>query len=974
MNSPSSDGSETIVDIFVLCKSDTENPLSTEHLEQKGYRVTLFSDSPHLLETLRFGKPNLLICDSLSLGQEAYEVCRQIKADSELWMVPVLILTSASRLGDLLCVLDCNADNFIAYPSDPHYLLSLIEGMLVTPVERQTPDQIKTQFKIQHDDHMFVVTADRRKLLEFLLSSFEIAVNKADELGRERSTNASLEESVRKIQETATEQNRIISIINATLQQKEQAITSLNAEIKNKAQQIAELDREKEFLLKERDENKETIAAAEERIRALEGEKDEASRTHALESGELSRKISDLSEELAGTSTGLRETKQALGEETARRETAESELAALRPEKEQADKSLRAMTLECGQLRNALTSEKNRALAAEQDAKSLLQAKSQSEQDLTRIIDDLKETAKQQAEDIVTLKDERVADKNRISTLEVQLANLAAGKEQSESDFRKTTEDLRHELLDLKGSLASATTALEEKTRSLAALETVSAEQKSAGEQALVQVRSLETELGVVRFALEQEKQHHAATEESLQGVIRERDSALATLQGVHEEVKSDLSAHRDDLAQAKQEAASLAEERSGLQQRLEEAGLQVRSLEEKLQLASRDQAGSDKQIRSLSDELDAVKATLETERRQRCSGEDSLRTVASAAEKTGEQLRAALAEQGRLKSELARVQEEVRRSEGQVHADHSLHEHRILEISSDLAAANIRLQYLEEQVRVLTHEKFEAEQKASSLAAEIDQARSALADEWEDHMTANERLAAAVQEKDQLRATIQPAGEPAVPGPAARAVVIRTSDLPAEVTAAPHSLVAVPAPSGVAPAHGASGVEDLFEERDAAETGEEELPSVTIVHDPDPKVTLDVYPCTPAPEIPPAEDDPADEIESDEEESGEDADESDDADAEEPDEDGDDDEDTGADPVSSARPIPPVTGLSFNRAQWFDLLKWAHHSGVLTQDQRLQIVRMGRLIQRGRRLTQKQDEQVREMLVLVQSLGYRFS
>jgi hypothetical protein len=34
----------------------------------------------------------------------------------------------------------------------------------------------------------------------------------------------------------------------------------------------------------------------------------------------------------------------------------------------------------------------------------------------------------------------------------------------------------------------------------------------------------------------------------------------------------------------------------------------------------------------------------------------------------------------------------------------------------------------------------------------------------------------------------------------------------------------------------------------------------------------------------------------------------------------------------------------------------------------------MGRLIQRGRRLTQKQDEQVREMLVLVQSLGYRFA
>jgi hypothetical protein len=38
-----------------------------------------------------------------------------------------------------------------------------------------------------------------------------------------------------------------------------------------------------------------------------------------------------------------------------------------------------------------------------------------------------------------------------------------------------------------------------------------------------------------------------------------------------------------------------------------------------------------------------------------------------------------------------------------------------------------------------------------------------------------------------------------------------------------------------------------------------------------------------------------------------------------------------------------------------------------------MQIVRMGRLIQKGRKLTQKQDEQVREMMVLVQTLGYRF-
>ena len=67
-------------------------------------------------------------------------------------------------------------------------------------------------------------------------------------------------------------------------------------------------------------------------------------------------------------------------------------------------------------------------------------------------------------------------------------------------------------------------------------------------------------------------------------------------------------------------------------------------------------------------------------------------------------------------------------------------------------------------------------------------------------------------------------------------------------------------------------------------------------------------------------------------------------------------------------------TGVAFNRAQWFDLLKWAHHSGTLSSDQRMQIVRMGRLIQKGRKLTHKQEEQVLEMISLVKAQGYRFT
>jgi len=141
MNEPPLEKNESIIDIFVLSISESIAPQLTEPLEEKGYRVTLFSDSRRLLEVLREGKPNLLICDTTTVD-DGFEVCRRIKADSDLWVIPVLVFTSASTLSDLLNVLDCNADNFLAFPSDLPYRLSLIETMLTTPVERLTPELI----------------------------------------------------------------------------------------------------------------------------------------------------------------------------------------------------------------------------------------------------------------------------------------------------------------------------------------------------------------------------------------------------------------------------------------------------------------------------------------------------------------------------------------------------------------------------------------------------------------------------------------------------------------------------------------------------------------------------------------------------------------------------------------------------------------------------------------------------------------
>jgi hypothetical protein len=80
----------------------------------------------------------------------------------------------------------------------------------------------------------------------------------------------------------------------------------------------------------------------------------------------------------------------------------------------------------------------------------------------------------------------------------------------------------------------------------------------------------------------------------------------------------------------------------------------------------------------------------------------------------------------------------------------------------------------------------------------------------------------------------------------------------------------------------------------------------------------------------------------------------------------------TDKDAKSKPTGYVPGPAFSFNRRQWFGLIKWARHSESLSHDQRLQIIRMGRLIQKNRRLTREQEEQIGEMIALVQALGYK--
>jgi DNA-binding response OmpR family regulator len=553
MNSVPPEVKESSVDIFIFSIQESVVPQITGQLEKKGYRITQFGDGKRLLETLKTGKPDLLICDTTTSGCEAFDVCRQIKADDNLWVIPVLMLTNASVLSDFLPVLDCNADNFVPLPFDIPTGLSVIENMLGTPVERQTADQIKTQFKIRHDDRIYCVAASRRKLLELLLSSFDIAVNKSSELSQIRAERQTLSESARFLEDRVTEQTRLIDTFNATLQQKDQKISALTAEIEEKKRLLVQKTR------------KAVIVTDDNRSPPFP-EKMDAGISTLPEMNMLIQQISELSHELEAAKTSLDAVQEQLDEEKNHCTSLECTLDLLVQQKEFGEKSLRSLNEEHEQILSALQAERNRVVSAEQELETVIHAKTQSEQELTQVLNDFNEARIQLSADLKWLKEKLEVETDRRISAENQLGSLRQEKEQSESFLRSSVTELKDQLDDLRAQLEATRTDLENEENSTRLLK------------------------------------------ENLAEIVAEQEKTRIR---VREELESDNAA----LKKQKNDLEAATAFSKTLERNLNAIKIQNKALVGELNRANQNRTQSDQQVRQLTEELKKAREALETER-----------------------------------------------------------------------------------------------------------------------------------------------------------------------------------------------------------------------------------------------------------------------------------------------------------------------------------------------------------------------
>jgi DNA-binding response OmpR family regulator len=114
---------------YVLVAEDDpkQAELLRRYLEREGHEVLVVHDGRSAIDEARRVDPGLVVLDVMMPKVDGLDVCRVLRAESDL---PILMLTARSTEDDLLLGLDLGADDYVAKPYSPRELMARVRTLL----------------------------------------------------------------------------------------------------------------------------------------------------------------------------------------------------------------------------------------------------------------------------------------------------------------------------------------------------------------------------------------------------------------------------------------------------------------------------------------------------------------------------------------------------------------------------------------------------------------------------------------------------------------------------------------------------------------------------------------------------------------------------------------------------------------------------------------------------------------------------
>lgn len=113
----------------ILIVDDDNNiaELISLYLTKECYDTKIVNDGEQALIAFEHYKPNMLLLDLMLPGIDGYQVCREIRAKSD---VPIIMLSAKGEVFDKVLGMELGADDYILKPFDSKELVARVKAVL----------------------------------------------------------------------------------------------------------------------------------------------------------------------------------------------------------------------------------------------------------------------------------------------------------------------------------------------------------------------------------------------------------------------------------------------------------------------------------------------------------------------------------------------------------------------------------------------------------------------------------------------------------------------------------------------------------------------------------------------------------------------------------------------------------------------------------------------------------------------------